>query len=50
LRSFRCASWTPSLEKIRLRNFDLYQNLRPREPVSRPVVIVAIDEESLKPV
>jgi adenylate cyclase len=38
------------LEEIRLRTFDLYQNLRPREPVSRPVVIVDIDEKSLKQV
>jgi adenylate cyclase len=36
------------LEEIRLRTFDLYQNLRPRETVSRPVVIVDIDEASLK--
>jgi adenylate cyclase len=36
------------LEEIRLRTFDLYQNLRPRETVSRPVVIADIDEASLK--
>jgi adenylate cyclase len=36
------------LEEIRLRTFDLYQNLRPRETVSRPVVIIDIDEASLK--
>jgi adenylate cyclase len=36
------------LEEIRLRTFDLYQNLRPRETVSRPVVIVDIDEASLR--
>jgi adenylate cyclase len=31
-----------------LRTFDFYQSLRPRETVSRPVVIVDIDEASLK--
>ena len=31
------------LEEIRLRTFDFYQSLRPRETVSRPVVIVDID-------
>jgi adenylate cyclase len=36
------------LEEIRLRTFDFYQTLRPRETVSRPVVIVDIDEASLK--
>jgi adenylate cyclase len=36
------------LEEIRLRTFDFYQSLRPRETVSRPVVIVDIDEASLK--
>ena len=38
----------PPLEEIRLRTFDLYQTLRPRESTSRPVVIVDIDEASLK--
>jgi len=38
----------PPLEEIRLRTFDLYQTLRPREPGLRPVVIVDIDEASLK--
>src|SRR5215510_14714131 len=38
------------LEEIRLRTFDFYQTLRPRETVSRPVVIVDIDEASLKEV
>jgi adenylate cyclase len=38
----------PPLEEIRLRTFDLYQTLRPRETVLRPVVIVDIDEASLK--
>src|SRR4029453_101561 len=36
------------LEKLRLRTFDFYQSLRPRETLSRPVVIVDIDEASLK--
>src|SRR5262249_24977495 len=36
------------LEEVRLRTFDFYQNLRPRETMSRPVVIVDIDEASLK--
>jgi len=36
------------LEEIRLRTFDFYQTLRPRETESRPVVIVDIDEASLK--
>ncbi len=36
------------LEEVRLRTFDFYQTLRPRETVSRPVVIVDIDEASLK--
>src|SRR5919204_4231917 len=38
----------PPLEEIRLRTFDFYQSLRPRETVSPPVVIVDIDEASLK--
>jgi len=36
------------LEEIRLRTFDFYQSLRPREAVVAPVVIVDIDEASLK--
>ena len=36
------------LEEIRLRTFDFYQSLQPRETESRPVVIVDIDEASLK--
>src|SRR5262245_50649875 len=38
----------PPLEEIRLRTFGLYQTLRPREAGLRPVVIVDIDEASLK--
>jgi adenylate cyclase len=36
------------LEEVRLRAFDLFQVLRPREQIARPVVIVDIDEASLK--
>jgi len=36
------------LQEIRLRTFDFYQTLRPRQTESRPVVIVDIDEASLK--
>ncbi len=35
------------LQELRLRTFDLFQVLRPREQTSRPVVIVDIDEASL---
>ena len=38
----------PPLEEVRLRTFDLFQVLRPREQTIRPVVIVDIDEASLK--
>src|SRR6202167_2543249 len=36
------------LEELRVRVFDLFQVLRPREQTSHPVVIVDIDEDSLK--
>jgi adenylate cyclase len=36
------------LEEVRLRTFDLFQVLLPREQTTRPVVIVDIDEASLK--
>ena len=36
------------LEELRLRTFDLFQVLRPRQQTIRPVVIVDIDEASLK--
>ena len=36
------------LEEVRLRAFDLFQVLRPREQTALPVVIVDIDEASLK--
>jgi adenylate cyclase len=38
------------LQELRLRTFDLFQVLRPREQTIRPVVIVDIDEASLKEV
>jgi adenylate cyclase len=34
----------PPLQEVRLRTFDFYQSLRPRQTESRPVVIVDIDE------
>ena len=36
------------LQEVRLRTFDHFQVLRPREQTVRPVVIVDINEESLK--
>ena len=43
--------WDPALlEGLRLRSFDLYQALQPRQSPLRPVVVVDIDEESLKAV
>ena len=38
----------PPLQEVRLRTFDLFQVLRPREQTIRPVAIVDIDEASLK--
>jgi len=38
----------PPLEEIRLRTFDFYQTLRPRQTTARPVTVVDIDESSLK--
>jgi adenylate cyclase len=41
--------WDPApIEEIRLRGFDFYQYLKPRDAKLRPVVIVDIDEASLK--
>ena len=37
----------PVVPSVRLANFDAYQILRPREPVSAPAVIVAIDDASI---
>jgi adenylate cyclase len=40
--------WDPHpLEELRLRSFDLYQNISPRQSTVRPVVIVDIDEKSV---
>jgi adenylate cyclase len=40
--------WDPfPLEEVRLRSFDLYQNLEPRNASAHPVVIVDIDEDSI---
>jgi adenylate cyclase len=36
------------LEDLRLRSFDFYQILKPRIPTIKPVVIVDIDEDSLR--
>jgi adenylate cyclase len=38
----------PPLQEVRLRTFDFYQTLQPRETTARPVAIVDIDEASLK--
>jgi adenylate cyclase len=41
--------WDPhTVEELRLRSFDFYQVVKPREAKFRPVVIVDIDEASLK--
>jgi len=40
--------WDPyPLEELRLRGFDLYQNIKPRASAANPVVIVDIDESSV---
>jgi adenylate cyclase len=40
--------WDPhALEELRLRSFDLYQVIRPRDSSVQPVVIVDIDERSI---
>jgi adenylate cyclase len=36
------------IQEVRLRTFDFFQVLRPREQTARPVVIVDIDDASLK--
>jgi adenylate cyclase len=41
--------WDPApLENLRLRVFDFYQTLKPRDAQARPVVIVDIDEASMR--
>ena len=47
LAALRIADPGPARE-LRVRTFDLYQVLRPRVATQRPVVIVDIDEKSLK--
>jgi adenylate cyclase len=49
LAALRIADPTP-IEELRLRVFDLFQVLHPRVATQRPVVIVDIDEKSLKTV
>lgn len=48
LISFHLMSIIPYQDVLRTTSFDLYQILIPRERVSAPVVIVEIDEPSLK--
>ena len=38
----------PPVEAVRVRTFDFYQLMKPRQITARPVVIVDIDDESLK--
>ena len=46
--SRHCGSPTPScVQELRVRVFDFFQVLHPREATQRPVVIVDIDEKSL---
>lgn len=41
--------WDPApIQLLRLRTFDLYQQIQPRVPTARPVVIVDIDDASLE--
>ena len=47
LAFLRIADPTP-LEELRLRTFDFFQVLQPRVAAQRPVVIVDIDEQSLR--
>lgn len=40
--------WDPqTLSTFRLMTFDLYQQIKPREPIESPIVIIDIDEKSL---
>ena len=42
-------AWDPvPVELLRLKTFDIYQIVKPRQVTARPVVIIDIDEESLK--
>ncbi|MBV9262469.1 MAG: adenylate/guanylate cyclase domain-containing protein, partial [Pseudolabrys sp.] len=47
LAALRVADPLP-LEELRLRTFDIYQTIRPRQSPQRPVIIADIDEASLK--
>ncbi|HEY6023175.1 MAG TPA: adenylate/guanylate cyclase domain-containing protein [Pseudolabrys sp.] len=47
LAALRAADPLP-IQEIRVRVFDLFQVLHPREATQRPVVIIDIDEKSLK--
>jgi adenylate cyclase len=38
----------PPLQELRLRTFDFFQQVRPREATFKPVVILDIDEKSLR--
>src|SRR6476646_2288679 len=49
LAALRVANPIP-IQELRVRVFDLFQILHPREATQRPVVIVDIDEKSLKSV
>ena len=41
--------WDPrAVEELRMRSFDFYQDVKPRASTARPVVIVDIDEASLR--
>ncbi len=42
--------WDPApLQFLRLKTFDIYQRLHPRADEPLPVIIVDIDEDSLRP-
>ncbi|MGC1573921.1 MAG: CHASE2 domain-containing protein, partial [Pseudolabrys sp.] len=47
LAALRIADPIP-IQELRVRVFDLFQVIHPREATQRPVVIVDIDEKSLK--
>src|SRR4029079_15334365 len=38
----------PPVEELRVRNFDAFQRLDPRDKAARPVAIVDIDDKSLE--
>src|SRR5262249_3390888 len=49
LAAVRLADWRP-VEEVRVRTFDWYQRLDPREKTQKPVVVVDIDDRTLKAV